>query len=116
MQEGGPRHGAAVPALGPERSGQGTEEGHVPHLGVPAVRRGGLPHAHAQPRAAGPAVGRHVRGGGQDRGQHKLSKLGADKCRPTFATRPRAAATGSICAKERTSSILTTIVKSTRQR
>ena len=51
-----------------------------------------------------------------DRGQRKLSKLGADKCRPTFATRTRAAATGSICAKERTSSILTTIVKSTRQR
>ena len=65
VQEGGPGHGAAVPALGPERSGQGTEEGHVPHLGVPVVRRGGLPHAHAQPRAAGPAVGRHVRGGGQ---------------------------------------------------
>ena len=71
VQEGGPGHGVAVPALGPERSGQGTEEGHVPDLVVPAVRRGGLPHAHAQPRAAGPAVGRHVRGGGQDRGQHK---------------------------------------------
>ena len=51
-----------------------------------------------------------------DRGQRKLSKLGAEKCCPTFATRTRAAATGSICAKERTSSILTTIVKSTRQR
>ena len=52
----------------------------------------------------------------RDRGQRKLSKLGTDKCRPTFATRTRAAATGTICAKERTSSILSTIVKSTRQR